>query len=57
MIQAIFDANADTADFFFLVALIVFIIAGVMCAMAKDIMRVLVCAGLASLTLAFLFLT
>jgi hypothetical protein len=57
MIQAIFDANKDTADFFFIVAMIVFIIATIICIMEKGWVLALISAGLASTALAFLFLT
>jgi hypothetical protein len=57
MIQAIFDSNPDTADFFFIVAMIVFIIATVMCVLEKGWVLALISAGLASMALAWLFLT
>ena len=55
MIATIVNANASTAQVWFLIAVILFIIAGVIALLEKSIYTVLICAGLVFSALGLLF--
>lgn len=57
MIATIVNASANAVQVFALIAVIVFVIAGVMALLAKSFYSALICAGLVFLSLAVLFLT